>query len=249
MAVGGRITGQGPGVRRSIGRDVPRAERLVSLLGGVGLAAFGLQRRGVAGMLLVAVGGSLIVRGASGRRAVSRYAGLGESDLAGPPATVLDLSRATQVDLALTVCRPAAEVYAFMRQVGHLPTFLRHVDSVTEVSDQHSRWVGQGAFGANVTWDTEIMVDEPDCRIGWRATADGDLITTGELVLTPAPADRGTVLRVHLDYLPPGGRLAQGVARLFGEAPEQRVREDLRHAKQVMEAGEVPTTVGQTSCR
>jgi hypothetical protein len=32
---------------------------------------------------------------------------------------------------------------------------------------------------------------------------------------------------------------------MFGEDADQQVREDLRRFKQLMEAGEVPTTVGQ----
>ena len=35
------------------------------------------------------------------------------------------------------------------------------------------------------------------------------------------------------------------VATMLGENPEQQVREDLRHLKQVLEAGEIPTIDGQ----
>ncbi|HEV8711658.1 MAG TPA: hypothetical protein VGX03_02380 [Candidatus Binatia bacterium] len=39
------------------------------------------------------------------------------------------------------------------------------------------------------------------------------------------------------------------VAKLFGEEPSQQVEADLRRLKQIMEASEVPTTVGQPSGR
>ncbi len=39
------------------------------------------------------------------------------------------------------------------------------------------------------------------------------------------------------------------VAKLFGEEPTQQVQDDLRRFKQVMEAGEVPTTDGQPTGR
>jgi uncharacterized membrane protein len=39
------------------------------------------------------------------------------------------------------------------------------------------------------------------------------------------------------------------VAKLFGEEPDQQVREDLRHFKEIMEAGEIPTVTGQPSGR
>ena len=54
---------------------------------------------------------------------------------------------------------------------------------------------------------------------------------------------------MRLQYEPPGGKLGSAVAWMFGEEPTQTVREDLRRFKQVMEAREVPTTVGQPQGR
>jgi hypothetical protein len=45
-------------------------------------------------------------------------------------------------------------------------------------------------------------------------------------------------------YDAPGGGLGDVVARLFGEEPEQQVRDDLRRFKQVIETGEVVTSEG-----
>ncbi len=59
----------------------------------------------------------------------------------------------------------------------------------------------------------------------------------------------GTRVTVHLQYNPPGGKLGAAVAKLFGEEPNQTIREDLRRFKQLMEAGEIPTTEGQSSGR
>jgi uncharacterized membrane protein len=73
--------------------------------------------------------------------------------------------------------------------------------------------------------------------------------TTGSVHFTPAPAGRGTEVRVVLKYNPPAGKLGAAVARLFGEDPKQQIRDDLRHWKQLMETGEIATTQGQTSCR
>jgi len=48
-----------------------------------------------------------------------------------------------------------------------------------------------------------------------------------------------------LEYDAPGGILGVGVAKLLGEEPDQQVAGDLRRFKNIMEAGEVPTTEGQ----
>ena len=52
-------------------------------------------------------------------------------------------------------------------------------------------------------------------------------------------------LRVRLQYSPPGGKVGAAVARLFGRGSGTEIREDLRRFKQLVEAGEVPTTEGQ----
>jgi uncharacterized membrane protein len=64
----------------------------------------------------------------------------------------------------------------------------------------------------------------------------------------PAPDARGTVVTLSLECHPltylrwvPGA----GVAQRFGAVPEQLVAEALRRFKELMEAGEIPTTEGQ----
>jgi len=61
-----------------------------------------------------------------------------------------------------------------------------------------------------------------------------------------AAGGRGTVVRVVLEYQPPAGRVGQLVAKLFGEEPEQQVREDLRRFKAMMESGEIPNSRSTT---
>jgi hypothetical protein len=61
----------------------------------------------------------------------------------------------------------------------------------------------------------------------------------------PASGGRGTFVRVVFDYQPPAGALGAAVATLFGEAPHQQAEGDLRRFKNIMEAGEIPTTSGQ----
>jgi uncharacterized membrane protein len=59
-------------------------------------------------------------------------------------------------------------------------------------------------------------------------------------------------MRVEIDYEPPGGRVGALVAafgRLFGQAPDSKVREDLRRFKMQVESGEIATTEGQPAGR
>jgi uncharacterized membrane protein len=47
-----------------------------------------------------------------------------------------------------------------------------------------------------------------------------------------------------MDYAPPGGALGKAVAAMFGEEPNQQVKDDLRRFKQVIETGEVVRSEG-----
>jgi uncharacterized membrane protein len=49
-----------------------------------------------------------------------------------------------------------------------------------------------------------------------------------------------------MEYAPPGGALTSAIAKLFGEEPEQKIGEDLRRFKMLMETGEIATTAGQS---
>lgn len=69
----------------------------------------------------------------------------------------------------------------------------------------------------------------------------------GEVELEAAPGNRGTVVRVRLEPRPAEGRTGPG--KLAGKDPDQVVRGALRRLKQTVEAGEISTIEGQTSCR
>jgi uncharacterized membrane protein len=55
-----------------------------------------------------------------------------------------------------------------------------------------------------------------------------------------APGDRGTEIHVDLERDLPGGRLGEIVAKLSGDDPLAKVKDDLRRFKQKVETGEVP---------
>jgi uncharacterized membrane protein len=148
----------------------------------------------------------------------------------------------------MTINRSPQDLFNFWRNLENLPRFMRHLESVQNFG-QRSHWVARGPLGVRVEWDAEIYRERPNEMIAWRSLEGADVDNTGSVHFTPAPVGRGTEVRVVLKYDPPAGKAGAAVAKLFGKAPEQQIREDLRRFKQLMEAGEVPTTEGQTSCR
>lgn len=150
---------------------------------------------------------------------------------------------------SLAVNRAPQDCYRFWRAFENLPRFMEHLVSVSIIAPGRSHWVAKGPAGTTVEWDAEVTRDEPDRLIAWRSLEGADVDHSGVVRFEPAPGNRGTIVRVELRYSPPAGQLGAWVARLFGEEPEHQIREDLRRFKQVLEAGEIPTTVGQPSGR
>jgi uncharacterized membrane protein len=57
--------------------------------------------------------------------------------------------------------------------------------------------------------------------------------------------DGQTEVRVSLQYQPPAGVIGATVAKLFGEAPEQQLEEDLARFKAIIERDAVAAVAGQ----
>lgn len=227
--------------------NVGDAERVVSLVGGAALASYGLSRGSLGGMLLALLGGSLVYRGMSGHCPVYGALDLSTGALSGPYASVA-AGHGVKVEKTFTINRTPEELFSFWRNFENLPRFMRHLQSVS-VHGNTSHWVARGPLGMSVEWDAEIHNERPNELIAWRSKEGSAVDTAGSIHFTPAPGGRGTEVRVTLKYDPPGGQATDRIARLFGQAPEQMIQEDLRRFKQLLEAGEVPTTEGQSSGR
>jgi uncharacterized membrane protein len=139
---------------------------------------------------------------------------------------------------AITVNRPREEVYAYWRNLEHLPRFMSHLESV-EVRDGRSRWRAKGPAGISVEWEAEVVADQPNENIAWRSCVGSEVPNQGSVRFLDAPGGRGTEVRVELRYDPPAGALGRAIAKLFGAEPGQEIAGDLRRFKQVIETGEV----------
>ncbi len=198
---------------------------LLSLLGGSSLALFGASRKSLSGAALAAGGGYLVYRGVRDLRN-------------GAPQSI-------EVEKSLTILKSPEELYGFWSDFENLPKFMRHLRQVQRIDERRSRWTTHAPLGKTLTWEAEITHETPNQIIAWRSLPDSDIENMGSISFTPAPAGRGTEVKVSLLYNPPGGRLGHTFATIFGRDAEQQVLEDLRRFKQLMECGEIPTTIGQ----
>jgi uncharacterized membrane protein len=223
------------GDRHNVGKN----ERLVSLAAGSIVAALGAARRGPLGLLMAGVGGAMLYRGATGY--CHTYAALGVDTAQGETRHGIHVSESFLID------KPSEELYAFWRNFENLPQIMTHLESVRVMEDGRSHWVAKAPaiVGGKVEWDAEITAEQPYQRIAWRSVPGSVVEHHGSVEFKRAPGDRGTAVRVEMEYSPPAGRLGHWVAKLFGEAPDQQIREDLRTFKRAMEVGEVLTIAGQ----
>ena len=147
--------------------------------------------------------------------------------------------RPLELTAAITIAKPVQDVYEHWHDLTNLPTFMAHLRSVRMTGDRLSHWVAQAPLGGTVEWDAEITEDVPGKVTAWRSLKGATVSNSGRVRFDPAPGDRGTEVRVELEYKIPGGKVGDLVAKMLGEQPKQQVEDDLRRFKQVLETGEV----------
>jgi len=230
--------------------NISSPERWTTAFLGGGLATYGLLKRTPGSLALGAAGLYLIYRGSTGY--CPAYAAAGVKNTAGDDqGAVREKLGAVGIKVthAVTILKPAGELYNFWRDFTNLPRIMDHLNSVTVQDGGRSHWVAKAPLGRTVEWDAEIINEAPNELIAWCSLPGADVDNAGSVTFKPAPTGRGTELRVELSYAPPAGKVGATVAKLLGEEPTKQLDDDLRHFKQLMEAGERPTTEGQSSGR
>jgi len=157
-------------------------------------------------------------------------------------------SAVAQTVQTVAINRSPEECYQFWRDLENLPSFMKHVESVRVTGRGRTHWIAKAPAGMRVEWDAETTEDSPG-RISWRSLEGSDVENTGSVRFEPAPTGHGTIVKAHIQYRPPAGKIGSMAAKLFGEEPSIQAKTDLRRFKQIMETGEVSTIEGQTSGR
>jgi uncharacterized membrane protein len=227
--------------------NVGVVERCASVAAGVALIAYGITRRSLKKHCLTAVGILLVYRGATARCPVYSKLGITRGPFRSNSRVALSGDRGIHVRESVCIEKPIDELYRFWRAFDNLPRFMTHLESVTDLGNGRSRWVAQGPAGRLVEWEAEVINAVENQVIGWRSLPNADVVSAGSVNFDAVHGGRATQVTVHLQYAPVAGRLGGLAAAIVGREPSQTIREDLRHLKQLLEAGEVPTTGRRTS--
>lgn len=202
--------------------DPSGATRIASAVAGAGLVALGTRRRSLGGAAASLAGGWLLYRAVEGRR---------------PDAETLAVER------AITVGRPADELYDYWHDPEQLSRILSPAVRVDADRDGEGRWRWEvdAPGGRTVTWRTEITEDRPGEALEWASADDALVPNQGSVEFRPAPGDRGTevTLRFRLDA--PVGSLGGAVADRVDAVPKAFATKALHRFKSLAETGEIPT--------
>jgi uncharacterized membrane protein len=228
--------------------NVGDSERAVSAASGAIVALLGLSRRSLPGLLMAGVGGALVYRGASGHCHAYQALGINTAEEGQDESEEALARRGIRVATALLINRTPQDLYGFWRNFENLPKIMQHLEEVRVIDDRRSHWAARlprVAGGKRLEWDAEVTRDDPNSLIAWQSLPGSDIQTAGEVRFEPALGDRGTAVRVIMNYVPPGGMLTSLLAPLFSKASTKMIREDVRNLQRLMEVGEIPTIIGQ----
>ena len=141
---------------------------------------------------------------------------------------------AKQVTKSIIVKAPLPAVYTLWANFENFPRFMKYIKSVTVTGPQTSHWVMQGPMGVNIDWNAELTRQEDNKRIGWSSKDNKGVITTsGQVTFNSLPQGE-TEITVTVQYAVPAGKAGEAIASLFSN-PEERLLEDLRNFKSVVE--------------
>ncbi len=145
--------------------------------------------------------------------------------------------RAVNVRGSFEIERPAAEVYAYWRNLKDLPGRIAHLLNVEIKDDQLSHWkasVMKNLFSLN--WDAEIVKDEPGRLIGWRSVRGSLFPHVGRIQFESTADGLGTMMKIVLSYHPPIGGIGLGLAKLANPYFESLLKKEIRNFKHSIES-------------
>lgn len=210
-------------------RNVGTTDRIISAAAGLVLGYYGFKkfrRSGYSSLLLPA--GYLLLRGANGYCALYSAAGFSTAEGGIKPF---------EFNKTITIHRNKVEVYNFWRRLENLPLIMKHIKNVEKLDEGKYKW--EAEFNNQVfQWNAEIIEDVPNERISWTTTSGSDVRNFGSVEFFDAPKNKGTQLRIWMQYTPAKSKLGRVVARFLDPVFTQMVKDDLKRFKHMMESEE-----------
>jgi uncharacterized membrane protein len=211
-------------------------ERYISIATGVKLGISGFKnlfKNPFTSILKIGASGYLVTRGVTGH--CELYTKMGK--------TTTDDAVNVNIRSSFTVDKPRQKVYEFWRKLDNLPLFMKHLESVVELDERRSHWVLKLPTNiAKVSWDAEIVKDEPGYMIGWSSLPGSAIDNAGKIRFRDT-ADGGTLVDVVISYQPPAGGFGASIAHVLNPLFKNMVVDDVQNFKQYMDIDNEPKSL------
>ncbi|MFA6088087.1 SRPBCC family protein [Mucilaginibacter sp.] len=208
--------------------NLSQAERTVSIAGGVKLALSGFKglfKSPFSSIIKLGAGGYLLSRGITGH--CELYSRMGRNST--EPVNV-------NIRSSFHIDKPRQQIYDFWRKLDNLPLFMKHLESVEIIDETRSHWVLKLPLGApSISWDAEIVKDEPGYSIGWSSLPGSLIDNAGKVRFQDSDEGDGTLVDVVISYRPPAGGFGGGIAHILNPVFKNMVDNDVRNFKQYMD--------------
>jgi uncharacterized membrane protein len=220
-----------PSLQGELAQDnwAPAARLAAGTIGGAALYR-GLRSEGLAGPVLVGIGGLLLLRALTNLPA-RRLTGLGAG------------RRAVDIHKAIHVAAPVERVWELWSDFESWPRFMSHLKEVRRTGAERSHWIAKGPGGKGVEWDAVTTQSIPNEVIAWKTVEGSTIEHRGRVYFNPDERG-GTLIEIRMSYNPPAGAVGHTVASLLGVDPQSAMDEDMVRLKSLLEEGKTTADRG-----
>lgn len=215
-------------------RTTSRWKRAGAAVFGGTLVAAGLKRRSISGAVMALSGGWILYR-------------VHTTGIDDRPAR-RDV-RAVTVSAWTTIGRPAEQLSDAVTDPEYLGRVLGPMGRVVPAGAGHHRWIVTGPFGRTLSWELELVTEQPGERLHWESTGHSTMPIEWTMTFDPASGGRGTVVTFEMQLYPPAGAVGRRVVDRLDILPETVVSTALDRFKSLAETGEVATLEPNPSAR
>lgn len=149
---------------------------------------------------------------------------------------LIERNHETLVVAATVIERAAMDLYRFWRDPANLPRVIPQLDSVVELDELRSLWIGRTPQGRRTERVCTLSHDTPGRVVAWAAQGPS-LIGSRRMVFVPL-AERSTRVVLTSVHAPSTATFAEFVTSLQRSAPVVRSCRTLNRFREVMEAEE-----------